>query len=152
MQGKNSYRIGPGAASLLLIVLVLCLTVLGILALSSARSDYRLAQRNESMIQGYYKADAQTQRALADLDAVIVEARALATDSQAYMQAIDDNLPAGFELEDDKVVYRADAGADRSLEMSVHIGDLDEQQRYNVLSVNLTDVSSWEELTIEGLM
>ena len=152
MQNKNSYRIGPGAASLLLIVMVLCLTVLGILGLSSARSDFRLAQRNESMTQGYYEADAHTQRALAELDSVIVRARELTMTEEEYMQSIQNSLPVGFDWAQDKVIYRADAGADRGLEMVVLIGAQDDQKRYDVVSVNLTDESTWEDIFIEGLM
>ena len=40
---RRSFQIGPGAASLLLIAVVLCMGVLGALSLVSARGDAQLA-------------------------------------------------------------------------------------------------------------
>ena len=42
---QREYRIGPGAASLMLLVVVLSMSVLGMLALMSARSDENLSLR-----------------------------------------------------------------------------------------------------------
>ncbi|MFQ9447246.1 MAG: hypothetical protein ACLR4A_07780 [Christensenellales bacterium] len=43
---QREYRIGPGAASLMLLVVVLSMSVLGMLALMSARSDENLSLRS----------------------------------------------------------------------------------------------------------
>ena len=45
---QREYRIGPGAASLMLLVVVLSMSVLGMLALMSARSDENLSLRSAS--------------------------------------------------------------------------------------------------------
>lgn len=52
-------KVNIGSASLILIFIVLCLSVFGLLSLTSARSDLALAQKNAQAVQGYYEADTQ---------------------------------------------------------------------------------------------
>ena len=49
-------RANIGMSSLILIFIVLCLTVFGLLSLSSAGSDWKLARKNAEAVRGYYKA------------------------------------------------------------------------------------------------
>lgn len=48
---QREYRIGPGAASLMLLVVVLSMCVLGVLALMGARSDEGLSLRSIQVAQ-----------------------------------------------------------------------------------------------------
>ena len=48
---KSRISFGPGAASLILIVVILSMSVLGILALMNARSDSRLSARSVQVVQ-----------------------------------------------------------------------------------------------------
>ena len=48
---QREYRIGPGAASLMLLVVVLSMSVLGMLALMSARSDENLSLRSAEVLR-----------------------------------------------------------------------------------------------------
>ena len=46
---QREYRIGPGAASLMLLVVVLSMSALGMLAMMSARSDESLSLRSQDV-------------------------------------------------------------------------------------------------------
>ena len=47
---QREYRIGPGAASLMLLVVVLSMSALGMLAMMSARSDESLSLRSQDVL------------------------------------------------------------------------------------------------------
>ena len=67
----GGHRIGPGASTVLLILLVMCLTLLGVLSLVAARNDLAVAQRAMQAESAYYQARIQAAVALADLDAAL---------------------------------------------------------------------------------
>ena len=55
---SDSGRIGPGASTILMILAVLVMTMLGVLALSSARSDLVMSERMDAAARAYYQAQA----------------------------------------------------------------------------------------------
>ncbi len=68
MDRKNTAPIPVvGLSSLLVIFAVLCLTVFALLCISTAQADIRLADRTEAAVTGYYRADCQAERILAQL-------------------------------------------------------------------------------------
>ena len=52
---RKGFRIGPGAASLLLLAVVLSMSALGLLALYSARSDAQMSERSLEVAQSVYQ-------------------------------------------------------------------------------------------------
>ena len=68
---EMNHRIGPGASTVLLILLVMCLTLLGVLSMAQARNDLAITQRALAAEQTYYLARIQAEAALAELDACI---------------------------------------------------------------------------------
>ena len=68
---RRGVTIGPGAPSLLLAVVVVAMSVLGLLALMSARSDAQLARRSLEYTEAEYERAAQAERSLAQLDGVL---------------------------------------------------------------------------------
>ncbi|MCL2544896.1 MAG: hypothetical protein FWE77_03140 [Clostridia bacterium] len=101
MKGEKAgagFRIGPGMASLLMILVTLLMAALAILAMAGAQTDATLSQRNLDATVGYYQAAAQMQRELAGIDGRLLEARkAAAGDAGAYerlVRAIQADHPA----------------------------------------------------------
>lgn len=89
MQGKNQeYRIGPGASSLLMIFVALCLTTVAILALVSAIADTNMTNRAEETVDAYYVAAARVQREISALDAKLVALRKASADEQSYADGV----------------------------------------------------------------
>ena len=69
---ESRVSFGPGAASLILIVVILSMSVLGILALMNARNDIKLSDRAAQVVQAGYALNAEAERRLATLDALAV--------------------------------------------------------------------------------
>ena len=142
---RDRYHIGPGAASLVMIVVMLCLSVLGILTWSSARADLRLSQRENEMTAGYYLADAQAQRLLAQLDGVLAASAAAAVDWRDYLARIDSAMPQGVSRLGDVLSYTQDATALRGLRVQLRLTPLGGLARYQLEAWVLEDETSWEE-------
>lgn len=64
----HSSRMGVGASSILLILVVLSLTLFGVLSLVQARSDAALTEHTALSVTAFYDADARAQRVLALVD------------------------------------------------------------------------------------
>ena len=63
MAGEASRnKVNIGASSLILIFIVLCMATFGLLSLSSAQGDLKLAGRNGEAVQAYYEADSRGQQ------------------------------------------------------------------------------------------
>lgn len=61
-------RIGPGASTVLMILLMLCLTLLGVLSLNTAQNDLVITERALQAETAYYQAQLQASCSLAELD------------------------------------------------------------------------------------
>ena len=70
---KPDFRIGVGASSLLMILVVLALTALSMLSLSGARNTEALTARGVEMTVCYYEAAARAQSRLAALHAWLLD-------------------------------------------------------------------------------
>ena len=102
---KRKIALGPGAASLILIVVVLSLCMLAMLSQIGARNDYSLSSRSATMITKVYQLHDQSERRLAELDAVLVRCRAQTKNKTEYMKLVEENLPEGMTLEGDIVCW-----------------------------------------------
>lgn len=65
---KTASGAGVGASSIMLIIVVVCLTLFGVLSYVTARNDAVLSGRTLESVQRYYEADAEAQRALMAID------------------------------------------------------------------------------------
>ena len=101
---NRKIALGPGAASLILIVVVLALVMLSMLSLVTARNDEGLSLRGAEMIENVYRLSAESERRLAELDAVLVR-EAGETDFAAYLERVAEALPEGMTLEEDEVSW-----------------------------------------------
>ena len=63
---KSAPLFGIGSVTLLTVLLVLCLTIFAVLALSSAQADLRLSEKNAASVSAYYTADMQAMEMLAE--------------------------------------------------------------------------------------
>lgn len=72
---SETHRAGPGASTVLLILLVMCLAMLGALSLSVARNDLAVTNRAVQAEEAYYRAQAEAAALLAETDEAILNAR-----------------------------------------------------------------------------
>ena len=123
------FHAGVGAASILLILVVLCLTTFGVLALLSARADLILTERAFETANAYYQADQLAQQTLSDIDAALAEGRDPA------------QLP-GVSATDGGLRFQLDTGDGRALEVLLAL-DGAEAPRYTIVSYRLVNTEAW---------
>lgn len=70
---KGEYRVGVGASSILMVLMVLALTAISLLSFSTARNAEILTKRNVAMTTAYYEATTRVQQKLAAMDTLMVE-------------------------------------------------------------------------------
>ncbi|MBR5960414.1 MAG: hypothetical protein IKZ98_05415 [Clostridia bacterium] len=133
---KRKVALGPGAASLILIVVVLSLCMIAMLTQIAARNDYNLCARSADMVQRVYELNAQSEQKLAELDVVLVSARKETTDMQAYLDKVKELLPEGMTIEEDRVTWTEPLD-NRNLECIVQLLPLEETQRAKWISHKL---------------
>lgn len=127
---RREYRIGPGAASLLLVVVVVSMSVLGLLALINARGDQKLTERGVQFAASEYTASAQAERRLAELDGVLALCARRAGSHEEYMNLVLEELPDGMKMEENIVSWEQESEYGRTLICGVEINPLGAQDRY----------------------
>lgn len=127
---KRKVALGPGAASLILIVVVLSLAMLAMLMQISSRNDVSLTSRSAEMIARVYDLNADAERKLADLDEILIGCREEIGEGgmDAYLELIAQKLPAGYDLLDDEVTWM-DPLDNRIMTCTVKILPPDEKER-----------------------
>lgn len=103
---KRKVALGPGAASLILIVVVLSLCMLAMLAQIGSRNDYSLASRSAEMITRVYQLHDKSERKMAELDAILVRCQKETTDMASYLAKVEESLPSDMTLDEDIVSWQ----------------------------------------------
>ena len=137
MNHKSRVSFGPGAASLILIVVILSMSVLGILALMNARNDIKLCERSVQVVQAGYELNAQAERKLASLDAIAAMYAAKSDNDDDYAAAVRAFLPADMTMNDREISWDVTDGL-RTLECAVSLNPLGEGQRLSWVNHRLT--------------
>ena len=96
---QREYRIGPGAASLMLLVVVLSMSVLGMLTLMSARSDENLSLRSAEVARQVAELNVSAERSLAELDDALAKAAGAAQSEDDYLVRVEAALNEAMTLE-----------------------------------------------------
>ena len=126
---RKAYQIGPGAASLMLIVVVLSMSVLGLLAMMNARSDNRLRMRSAEVAEEAYRLSSEAERSLAELDAVLVNCAAQAESDKDWIALVRQALPDGMTIKGRTVTWIEKNDEGRMLVCAVELEELGSPQR-----------------------
>lgn len=124
---SRKFRIGPGAASLMLLAVVLSMSVLGALALVSARNDLRLSHRRAAVIEQVYHLNDSAERSLMALDEILTKIEA--STEEEYLAAVRSALPEGMALADHTIRWTEQAQDGRMLSCAVALRPLGEFPR-----------------------
>ena len=133
---KRKVALGPGAASLILIVVVLSLCMMAMLTQIGARNDDNLCTRSAEMVQRVYELNAQSEQKLAELDALLVAAQQDAADMDTYLEKVEELLPEDMTLEEDQITWTEPLD-NRNLECIVQLLPPGEKQRTKWISHKL---------------
>lgn len=140
MKRKSRISFGPGAASLILIVVILSMSVLGILALMNARNDSKLSRRSIEVVAAGYALSDRAERSLAALDGVAAECAAASGSDEEYLESVRKNLPEGMLMNDRLVSWEETDGL-RTLDCAVELAALGDETRLQWHTHRLTAVT-----------
>lgn len=142
MKRKSNVSFGPGAASLILIVVILSMGVLGMLALMNARNDARLSSRSIEVVMAGYELNDQAERKVAELDGVLAQCAAVSSNDEGYLNAVQGILPDGILLDvENRVASWELSDGLRTLSCAVNILPLGEGERLSWREHRLTAVT-----------
>lgn len=125
---QRKIALGPGAASLILIIVTLSMCVLCMLTYISARNDLSLSLRSGEMIQRVYALNDRSERTLALVDGVAAECAAKAADDDGYRALLAERLPEGIYMEENLISWTESEG-DRALECAAVLAPWGESPR-----------------------
>ena len=140
MSRKSRISFGPGAASLILIVVILSMSVLGMLALMNARSDIRFTERSMRVIEAGYALNDRAEKSLAALDAAAAACAETAEGDEAYLEALKARLPQGMAMEGRAIAWTETDGY-RTLDCAVELLPLGETPRLQWNTHRLTAIT-----------
>lgn len=127
---RRGYQIGPGAASLLLIAVVLCMSVLGMLTLVSAHNDHSLSERTLRMAEATAQLNADSEETLSELDAALARLSDVGSDEE-YLLRFTELLPEGVELNGRTLSWLESADNGRRISCAVELAPLGDFPRVN---------------------
>ena len=125
-------KVSIGASSLILIFIVLCMATFGLLSLSSAQGDLKLARRNADAVKGYYEADNKGQQWLKGVDEVLKEEMGKGQDSTQCSLEIKDRLGDLYDRETGLI--STDIPMDRGRSLRIELVLMCGEKRYEVKS------------------
>lgn len=172
MAFKNNKGAGAGGTIVLMIFVVLCLVIFSTLSMVSATSDLKMSARNRDAAENYYGADAKAAEKLADIDAVLAQAKkdaesfstaqmaaALSSQEKEVPQDTNEKYYAllrarlvgieGITLVsgDGGLVqsfFEIEADSVRKLVVSLRLLPVEQSQRYEILTYQIVNDGEWE--------
>ena len=137
MKKKSSISFGPGAASLILIFVVLSMSVLGMLSLMNSRSDVRLSERSVQVTEAVYALNAQAEEKFVQLQETLQKLADSSENEEAYQSSIPESVEEDMDWEDGILSFTVSDGF-RTLDCAVQVNSLEENTRCRWVRHNLT--------------
>jgi hypothetical protein len=151
-KGIGEYRVGIGASSVLMILVVIALTALSLLSLGNAHSSAALSDRNLSMTISYYQAAAQAQRMLGAMDELEKEYAAESSNTKDWNTLLATHGLQAITVDEDGIFsFSLDAGAQRSLAVEGEFTP-DSVPRYTLTRHELTAAAESQESSLNLLI
>lgn len=131
MAGQGSRnKVNIGFSSLILIFIVLCLAVFGLLSLSSAQGDLKLARRSGEAVRGYYEADNKGQEWLCQVDQILMEETGKNQTPGQYSLGLEKRLGSLYDKKTGRIT--TDIPMDRGQALHIELTLADPTKRYRI--------------------
>ena len=119
---------GPGAASLTLIFVMVSISVLAMLSLMSSRNDLKLSERSIEVVEEVYALNEEAEQGLAEIDEILAQCAVQAGSEDSYLDKIQKELPESYALEGRDISWTVTDG-ERTLELAVEVQPLESEYR-----------------------
>lgn len=149
MEKSRKPILGVGTSSILLIFVLLCMITFAVLSLVSARSDYRLSQKNAEHIEDYYEAENKANEILMTIDKCLEEQYTLYGNTEEYLQhvksVLEDTEGITFSSRR-KIEYHVPAGTKQELYVALVLPEelKEGDSYYQIKSWKLINTETWQ--------
>ncbi len=140
---QSGGRANIGTSSLILIFIILCLTIFGLLSLSSAGSDWNLARKNAQSIKGYYEADGQAVEFTAMVEEQLWECAQAASSEEAYWHLVEERLGQYYHEETGTIETDLEMLYGQKLHVALELCR-EEEKGYRILAWNVYQSEDYE--------
>lgn len=117
---NSKIRIGPGAASLILMIVLAAMSMLAMLTVTSARNDEELASRSMAAVESINNLNIAAEKRVGEIDRLLYEAWHTGGSDEAIRVYLAERLPEGMRIQDD-IVYWTEQYDSRALRCAVRI-------------------------------
>lgn len=141
MQNKSRLSFGPGAASIILILVILSMSVLAVLSLISSKEEMKLAERSVEVIEAVCALNTKAEETAAEIDGVVAAVRGGGqTEEEEVLRSVGEQLPEGLQLSENTVSWTETDGK-RQLSCKLEITGSSEGDRLKWVEHRLTAIT-----------
>ncbi len=147
MDGQSAkHKVNIGLTSLILIFIILCLATFSLLSLSSARGDQSLAFRGARAVTEYYRADAQGEKWLKQVDVILQKETVADALSQEEKEALAKKTASqlGCDIDETTGYISTDIFMERGQALHINLALTGDENRYEVKSWYVYDSGNYE--------
>lgn len=149
MEKTGKSILGIGTSSILLIFILLSMITFAVLTLVSARSDYRLSQKNAEHTRDYYEAANKANDILLTIDQCLEEQYTIYGNTEEYLQHVKPELEGteGILFSSDRIIeYQVPAGEKQELHVALLLPESlkEGDSYYQIKSWKLVNTETWQ--------
>ena len=138
---KSSMNIG--SSSLILIFIVLCLATFGLLSLSSAKSDWNLAEKNAVSIRNYYDADRKGEEFVKLMDETLKQIYDEYAGGEELMAQVRSQLSEYYREDTGFLTVEVPMAYDQALHIELSVTE-DKKSRYQIEAWKVINTVDYE--------
>ena len=127
---KYGFRIGPGAASIILVIVVVTMSILGVLALSEAKTEKTLSEKSTQFVKEANLLEYNAQFTVMQLDEIISSAR----EQSDFLSYIKETIPENVSMMEDRLSFETSLDGSKFLEITIRILPDTEDERFEYVS------------------
>lgn len=136
---RSDFKMGLGASSILMIVIVLVLTTFGVLSLASAQADSKLTEKVKTMTTEYYCAENKVEELYSQIDSVLASGLGKKY-RDASLKCLNETLMVGA---DDIIEFSVPINENQQIKVQLQIR-IESDSRFYVVSQKLVTTGTWD--------
>ncbi len=136
---RSDFKMGLGASSILMIVIVLVLTTFGVLSLASAQADWKLTEKVKIMTTEYYCAENKVEKLYSQIDNILASGL-----GRNYRDAALKSLNETLTIRaDDIIEFSVPINENQQIKVQLQIR-IESDSRFYVISQKLVTIGTWD--------
>jgi len=135
---KTTIGFGMGTSSLLMILIVLCMTILATLSFLNVKNNTELYNEKERMIKEYYQADRDAIKIYAKIDEILYDSYINTTVTTYFTDCQNTLIDMGYLIDADVITYEVIVNDSHTLIVKLQILPYDSIKRLMIIEWKMT--------------